>query len=127
MAYHGRASSVVVSGTSFRRPNGQYFVDGKAVFGPTRKLDFEVEFAAFIAKGNQHGEPIDVDAAEEHIFGFVLLNDWSARDIQKWEAIPLGPFNGKNFCTTISPWIVTLEALEPFRAEPIKCVRKLLW
>jgi len=89
-------------------------------------MDFEVEFAAFIAKGNQHGEPIDIDTAEEHIFGFVLMNDWSARDIQSWEMVPLGPFNGKNFCTTISPWIVTPEALEPFRTEPLKYVSGLL-
>lgn len=125
MAYHGRASSIIVSGTPFHRPNGQYLLDGKAVYGPTKKLDFEVEFAAFIAKGNLHGEPIDIDRAEEHIFGFVLMNDWSARDIQGWEMIPLGPFNGKNFCTTISPWIVTPEALEPFRTEPLKYVSGL--
>jgi len=112
-AYHGRASSVVVSGTPVRRPKGQWRVDGKAVSGPCEKLDFEVEFAAVIGKGSQFGEAIDVDHAEDHIFGFVLLNDWSARDFQKNEGT--GPFTCKNFATSISPWIVPFEALEPFR------------
>ena len=93
-------------------------VDGQSYFGRSTKLDFEVEFAAFIGKGNAIGDSIDVGQAEEHLFGFVLLNDWSARDIQRMEATPLGPFNGKNFCTTISPWIVTPDALEAYRAKP---------
>jgi fumarylacetoacetase len=88
------------------------------VSGPCQKLDIEVEFAAFIGQGNQLGAPIDVNDAEDHIFGFVLLNDWSARDIQLYEATLMGPFNGKSFCTTISPWVVPLEALEPFRVAP---------
>ena len=123
VGYHGRASSVVVSGTPFRRPMGQMLSDdNKPLFGPCQKLDFEVEFAAFVGKGNEMGEPVDVNDAEDHIFGVVLMNDWSARDIQIWESAPLGPFNGKNFCTTISPWVVSLEALEPFRVESLRPV-----
>lgn len=118
VAYHGRASSVVISGTPFRRPKGQFLTEGKLLSDACQKLDFEVEFAAFIGRGNEMGSSIDVDHAEDHIFGLVLMNDWSARDIQFWESAPLGPFNGKNFCTTISPWIVPLEALEPFRIAP---------
>lgn len=125
IAYNGRASSVVVSGTSLHRPNGQFPVDGKLVSGPCRKLDHEVEFACFIGRGNPMGIPIDVDAAEDYIFGFVLMNDWSARDIQMYEATLMGPFNGKSFCTTVSPWVVPPEALEPFRvapkATPVSC------
>jgi fumarylacetoacetase len=90
-------------------------LEGKAVDSPCRKLDFEVEFAAFVGRGNRMGEEIPIQEANDHIFGLVLMNDWSARDIQQYESTPLGPFNGKNFGTTISPWIVTLEALEPFR------------
>lgn len=120
--YTGRASSVVVSGTSFRRPNGQFAIDGKPAQSRCLKLDFEVEFAAFIAQGNEMGTPIDVNKAEDHIFGFVLMNDWSARDIQLYESSPLGPFNGKSFCTTVSPWIVPPEALEPFRIVPKETV-----
>ncbi|KIH87583.1 fumarylacetoacetase [Sporothrix brasiliensis 5110] len=119
LAYTGRASSVVVSGTSFHRPNGQYLVDGKPVFGPSQRVDFEVEFGALIAQGNALGEPVSVREAEDHIFGFVMLNDWSSRDIQRWESQPLGPLNGKNFCSTISPWVVTPEALEPYKTEPV--------
>lgn len=118
IAYNGRSSSVVVSGTPFHRPVGQFQINGKAEFGPSRRLDIEVEFAAFISRGNEMGKPIDVNEAEDHIFGFVLLNDWSARDIQFYEATIMGPFNGKGFCTTISPWVVPLEALEPFRVAP---------
>ena len=103
-----------------RRPKGQILVDGKPTYDNCRKLDFEVEFAAFIGRGNEAGDEIQVNDAEDHIFGVVLMNDWSARDIQEWESVPLGPFNGKNFCTTVSPWIVPLEALEPFRATPIQ-------
>jgi fumarylacetoacetase len=117
VAYHGRASSVVVSGTEVKRPQGQTKPpDSSApVFGPSRSLDFELETAFFIGPGNELGKPIPIDRAEEHIFGLVLMNDWSARDIQTWEYQPLGPFLAKNFCTSISPWVVTLEALEPFR------------
>jgi fumarylacetoacetase len=99
--------------------------ENKPIFGPCQKLDFEVEFAAFIGQGNEMGEPVDVNNAENHIFGVVLMNDWSARDIQIWESAPLGPFNGKNFCTTISPWIVPLEALEPFQTDSLRPVSNL--
>ena len=116
-AYHGRASSVVVSGTSFRRPMGQSMAVGaKApVYGACARMDFELELGLFIGTGNALGEPIPLANAEAHMFGVCLLNDWSARDIQFWEMAPLGPFLGKNFCTSISPWIVTMEALAPFR------------
>ena len=119
VGYHGRASSVVVSGTPVRRPRGQTMpADADApIYGPTRLFDFELEVAFFVGPGNELGEPIPVERAEEHIFGLVIVNDWSARDIQKWEYQPLGPFNSKNFATSISPWVVTLEALEPVRAE----------
>jgi fumarylacetoacetase len=123
VAYHGRASSVVVSGTDLHRPCGQSKPEGAAapVFGPSRSLDFELETAVLVGPGNALGQPIPTAAAAEHLFGMVLLNDWSARDIQAWEYVPLGPFLGKNFGTSISPWVVTLEALEPFRtAGPIQ-------
>lgn len=109
---------MVVSDTPLCRPNGQFPVDGIVESGPCRKLDFEVEFACFVGQGNNMGEPVDVDLAEDHIFGFVLMNDWSARDIQMYEATLMGPFNGKSFCTTVSPWIVPPEALETFRVAP---------
>jgi fumarylacetoacetase len=117
VAYHGRSSSLVVSGAGVRRPRGQYLPDGAAapVFGPTRRLDFELEVAAFVGPGNELGRPIPAAEARDHLFGMVLLNDWSARDVQAWEYVPLGPFLAKNFCTTVSPWVVTLDALEPFR------------
>jgi len=119
IAYHGRASTVVISGTPVRRPSGQ--LKSKAaempVFGPTKSLDFEVEFGMFIGPGNSLGSPIGIEQAGSHIFGYCLLNDWSARDMQAWESRPLGPFLGKSFATTISPWIVTAEALEPFRIQ----------
>jgi fumarylacetoacetase len=117
VAYHGRASSVVVSGSDLHRPNGQTKSDDTAgpVFGPSRSVDFELEMGYFIGPGNALGRPIPIAAVEEHIFGLVLVNDWSARDIQKWEYVPLGPFLAKNFGTSISPWVVTLEALQPFR------------
>jgi fumarylacetoacetase len=117
VAYHGRASSVVISGTDVRRPSGQTRPpDASApVFGPTKSLDFELEMAFLIGPGNSLGEPVPIDRAMDHVFGLVLMNDWSARDIQAWEYQPLGPFLAKNFCTSISPWVVTLEALEPFR------------
>jgi fumarylacetoacetase len=117
VAYHGRASSVVVSGTEVRRPKGQTKADDALAptFGPSRSLDFELEMGFFVGPGNQLGQPIAIERAAEHIFGMVLVNDWSARDIQRWEYVPLGPFLAKNFATTISPWVVTLDALEPFR------------
>ncbi|KAI8855256.1 hypothetical protein BC829DRAFT_412474 [Chytridium lagenaria] len=117
VGYHGRASSVVVSGTPLRRPCGliQDPVSKAVSFSPSKKLDYEVEVAFFIGVGNELGDRIDISNAEEHIFGMVLMNDWSARDIQAFEYVPLGPFLGKNFGTTISPWIVTMDALEPFR------------
>lgn len=117
VAYHGRASSVVVSGTDFRRPCGQSNRSGAArpSFGPSQALDFELELGFLIGPGNPLGEPIPVAEAADHVFGCVLVNDWSARDIQQWEYVPLGPFLGKNFCTSISPWVVPMLALEPFR------------
>ena len=117
VAYHGRASSVVSSGTDVRRPQGQIKPPDAAapVFGPTKSLDYELEMALLIGPGNSLGQAVPIDQALDHIFGFVLMNDWSARDIQAWEYQPLGPFLAKNFCTSISPWVVTLEALEAFR------------
>jgi fumarylacetoacetase len=117
VGYHGRASSIVVSGTPVRRPHGQTRPDDteNPVFAPTALLDFELEMGFFIGTGNALGHPIPVQEAAEHIFGLVLVNDWSARDIQKWEYVPLGPFLAKNFATTISPWVVTLDTLAPFR------------
>lgn len=117
VAYHGRASSIQVSGANVKRPSGQMRAsEGKPpYFRPSRRLDFELELGVFIGAGNTLGEPISIERAEEHFFGMCILNDWSARDIQGWEGQPLGPFLGKNFSTTISPWIVTKEALAPFR------------
>ena len=116
VGYHGRASSVVISGTEITRPYGQLKPDDSdPIFAPCALLDYELEFAAFIGSGNVMGNRIAMDDAMEHIFGIVILNDWSARDIQKWEYQPLGPFNAKNFASTISPWIVTIDALAPFR------------
>jgi fumarylacetoacetase len=117
VAYHGRASSIVISGTDVRRPSGQIKPPDAVVpaFGPTKSFDYELEMAFLIGPGNSLGHPVPIDRATDHIFGFVLMNDWSARDIQAWEYQPLGPFLAKNFCTSISPWVVTLEALEPFR------------
>jgi fumarylacetoacetase len=125
IGYHGRASSIVPSGSNIRRPRGQQAPpdnDPKAgpSFGPCKMLDYELEVGAFIGPGNSLGEAVAIDKAEEHIFGLCLVNDWSARDIQKWEYQPLGPFLAKNFGTTISPYIVTLEALEPFRCPAYK-------
>ncbi|OQV00213.1 hypothetical protein CLAIMM_05741 [Cladophialophora immunda] len=121
--FHGHSSSVVVSGTPIHRPKGQYRENGKAVSGPSQNLDFEVEFGMVIGRPSQMGKAVPVDQAEEHIFGFVLLNDWSARDFQKWE--PSAPFTCKNFATSISPWIVPFEALQPFRVSPINVDRPL--
>lgn len=120
VGYHGRASSVVVSGTPIRRPLGQTQpVDGQPpVFGPCRLFDFELEMAFFIGgPATQLGERVPAEKASERIFGFALMNDWSARDIQKWEYVPLGPFGAKNMGTTISPWVVTVEALQPFLVD----------
>jgi len=117
IAYHGRASSVEVSGASFHRPRGQWREAGESLprFAPSRSVDYELELGFWIGPGNARGEPIAVAQAEAHVFGVCLLNDWSARDVQAWEAVPLGPFLAKNFLTTVSPWIVTLDALAPFR------------
>lgn len=117
VGYHGRASSIVVSGTDFHRPKGQMKpADAEApVFGPSKQLDFELEMAFIIGKGTKLGESVSTKDAEDYIFGMTLFNDWSARDIQAWEYVPLGPFLGKNFCSSVSPWVVTMDALEPFR------------
>jgi len=117
VGYHGRASSVVVDGTPVRRPCGQTEAPegGRPLFGPSRLLDIELEMGFLVGQGNALGEPVPVGSATGHVFGMVLVNDWSARDVQKWEYQPLGPFLAKNFATTISPWVVPLEALEPFR------------
>ncbi|ESO83176.1 hypothetical protein LOTGIDRAFT_207382 [Lottia gigantea] len=117
VGYHGRSSSVVVSGTPIRRPNGQTRPDDTKppVFGPCKLMDIELEMAFICGSRSTHGDPIPISKTEDHIFGMVLMNDWSARDIQKWEYVPLGPFLGKNLGTTISPWIVSMEALEPFK------------
>jgi fumarylacetoacetase len=117
IGYHGRSSSIGVSGQAFHRPYGQRLPPGQTqpVVTPSRRLDYELELGVFIGEGNPQGTPIPIGDAEEHIFGLCLLNDWSARDLQAWEYQPLGPFLAKNFATTISPWIVTLQALAPFR------------
>jgi fumarylacetoacetase len=117
IGYHGRSSSIGISGQTFIRPSGQTMPPGATVpvFGPSQRLDYELELGVFVAGGNPLGEPIPIEAAESHVFGICLLNDWSARDLQAWEYQPLGPFLAKNFATTISPWVVTLEALAPFR------------
>lgn len=123
IGYNGRASSVVVSDTPVRRPNGQTKAPNqeRPVFGPSKKLDIELETGFIIGRGNELGQPIPCAEAEQHIFGMVLLNDWSARDVQTWEYVPLGPFNAKTFATSISPWVVTMEALTPFRvATPVQ-------
>lgn len=119
VGYHGRASSVVVSGNPVKRPSGQTKADDAPApsFGPSRLLDIELEMGYYIGGGNPIGEPIKIDEADRHIFGLSLVNDWSARDIQKWEYVPLGPFLAKNFLTSVSPWIVTPEALEPFKCD----------
>jgi fumarylacetoacetase len=117
IGYHGRVSSIDVSGQKFPRPTGQTLPPGESIprVGPCQKLDYELELGIFVGPGNSLGEPISIDEAEDHVFGVCLLNDWSARDIQAWEYQPLGPFQSKSFATTISPWIVTLEALAPHR------------
>lgn len=130
VGYHGRASSIVVSGSPIHRPVGQILLDPVAeprrpTTSPSRKLDFELELGCFLTKSNEMGQRVSVEEAEEYIFGYVLLNDWSARDIQSWEYVPLGPFNSKNFGTTISPWVVLADALEPFRTEAIENTTEL--
>lgn len=124
IAYHGRASTIVPSGTEIRRPRGQILpgatiADGDPVFGPCKLFDYELEVGFFVGRGNEHGRPISIDDAEDHILGMCLVNDWSARDIQKWEYQPLGPFLAKSFATSISPYIVTMEALAPFRTPAL--------
>ena len=118
VGYHGRASSIVSSGTPVRRPRGQIKAPNSdsPVFGPTQALDYEMEVGCFVGPGNELGAPVTMERAEDHLFGLCLVNDWSARDIQTWEYQPLGPFLAKNFATSVSPWVVTLEALEPYRA-----------
>ncbi|MGH9658245.1 MAG: fumarylacetoacetase [Bryobacteraceae bacterium] len=120
IAYHGRASSIVIDGSPIRRPRGQIKDDSAPAprFGPSERLDYEAELGFFTGPGNPLGEPIPIAEAERHIFGFCVVNDWSARDIQKWEYQPLGPFLAKSFATTISPWIVPLDALAPYRVPP---------
>jgi fumarylacetoacetase len=119
VGYHGRSSSIIPSGIPIHRPQGQTISAGSDTpsFGPSKLVDFELEMAFITTDANDLGEPIDINEAEDYIFGLVLFNDWSARDIQKWEYVPLGPFLGKNFASSISPWIVTLDALKPFRIE----------
>lgn len=131
MAYHSRTSTIYVSGTPIRRPWGQIVEDMTAkdkgpIFTPCRTMDFELELGAFVCGSNEPFSNIPISEAEKHIFGFVLLNDWSARDIQRWEYVPLGPFNGKNFATTISAWVVLADALEPFRKAGMTNPGKLL-
>jgi fumarylacetoacetase len=122
VGYHGRASSIVISGTDVRRPQGQMKPPDSAspIFGLSRQLDFELEVGCLIGTGNEQGLPVSIEEAEDYIFGLVLVNDWSARDVQSWEYQPLGPFLAKNFATSISPWVVPLEALEPFRVPAPK-------
>jgi fumarylacetoacetase len=117
VGYHGRASSIVISGTEVHRPKGQIKPneDEPPIFSPCKTLDFELEMAFIVGKSTKLGDSVTIDTAEDHIFGMVVFNDWSARDIQKWEYVPLGPFLGKSFASSMSPWIVTLDALEPFR------------
>ena len=131
VGYHGRASSVVVSGTPIRRPCGQILLDPAAIpKKPTltacKKLDIELELGAFVCKANKLGDPVSIETAKESLFGVVLLNDWSARDIQAWEYVPLGPFTAKNFGTTISPWIVLTDALDPFLVQSMENSTELL-
>jgi len=129
IGYHGRASSIVVSGTDVRRPSGQTkpATSTEPAFGPSRSLDYELEMGIFVGPGNVLGEPVPITEAEEHIFGLCLVNDWSARDIQSWEYQPLGPFLSKSFATTISPWVVTLDALKPYRVTATERSKEDPW
>ncbi|MDH7448304.1 fumarylacetoacetase [Aquimarina sp. 2201CG14-23] len=128
VGYHGRSSSIIPSGIPVHRPQGQKLINGteKPIFGPSRLVDFELEMAFITTDANLLGEPIPIEEAEDYIFGLVLFNDWSARDIQKWEYVPLGPFLAKNFASSISPWIVTLDALEPYRVAGPKPLKEQL-
>lgn len=128
VGYHGRSSSIVTSGRKIHRPQGQKLPKGadSPIFGPSRLVDFELEMAFITTAGNPLGKPIPIDDAENNIFGLVLFNDWSARDIQKWEYVPLGPFLAKNFASSISPWIVTLDALQPFKTDSPEPIKPLL-
>ena len=128
IGYHGRSSSIIPSGIPVHRPQGQTLPNGETqpVFGPSKLVDFELEMAFITTDANDLGEPIPINEAEEYIFGLVLFNDWSARDIQKWEYVPLGPFLAKNFASSISSWIVTLDALEPFRVDGPKPLKPQL-
>jgi fumarylacetoacetase len=123
IGYHGRASSIVASGTSIKRPVGQQAPSeegGSPAFGPCKLLDYEMEMGVIVGQGNELGEPISIEEAEDHMLGMCILNDWSARDLQKWEYVPLGPFLAKNFASTVSPYIVTMEALAPFRCPAME-------
>ncbi|MHA7058939.1 fumarylacetoacetase [Aquimarina sp. M1] len=128
VGYHGRSSSIIPSGIPVHRPQGQKLINGteKPIFGPSRLVDFELEMAFITTDANHLGEPIPIEEAEDYIFGLVLFNDWSARDIQKWEYVPLGPFLAKNFASSVSPWIVTLDALEPYRVAGPKPLKEQL-
>jgi len=128
VGYHGRSSSIIPSEIPVHRPQGQKLINGteKPIFGPSRLVDFELEMAFITTDANLLGEPIPIEEAEDYIFGLVLLNDWSARDIQKWEYVPLGPFLAKNFASSVSPWIVTLDALEPYRVAGPKPIKEQL-
>ncbi len=128
VGYHGRASSIIISGTDFHRPKGQTKPSDAEVpvFGPSKNLDFELEVAFIVGKQTALGESVSTEQADDYIFGLTLFNDWSARDIQTWEYVPLGPFLAKNFASTVSPWVVTLEAIEPFRTEGYKQDPKVL-
>jgi len=117
VGYHGRASSIVLDGTPIRRPKGQVSADKKVpTFSDCKRMDFELEMATYLTKSNDLGHPVKVNEAKDHIFGFSLLNDWSARDVQVWEYVPLGPFTAKNFASSVSPWVITPEALAPFKS-----------
>lgn len=131
VGYHGRASSIVISGTPITRPNGQVLENPTATpkvpsYSPCRRLDIELELGAFLCRDNAMGSPVSISDAADSIFGLVILNDWSARDIQAWEYVPLGPFNAKNFGSTISPWVVLTDALEPFKTQALPNDTKLL-
>lgn len=119
VGYHGRSNSIVISGTNFHRPNGQTMADGaeKPSFGPSKRMDIELEMAFVIGKSTKLGDMVKTHDAWEHVYGLALFNDWSARDLQKWEYVPLGPFLGKNFASSLAPWIVSIDALEPFRVD----------
>ncbi|KAF1968669.1 Fumarylacetoacetase [Bimuria novae-zelandiae CBS 107.79] len=131
VGYHSRASSVVPSGTPIRRPHGQFLPNPSSeekapVYAPINRLDYELELGAFVCMPNKMGEPVHIGEAEDNLFGLVMLNDWSVRDVQSWEYIPLGPFNAKNFGTSISTWVVLMDALEPFKVKGIENDKEVL-